>query len=45
VQGAEALKASLQQDFSLKAPVMISLRKVGALQARDYVVLCAPVCE
>jgi hypothetical protein len=28
-QGAEALRASLQQDFSLKAPVMISLRKVG----------------
>lgn len=28
LEGAEALKASLQQDFSLKAPVMISLRKV-----------------
>ncbi|KAI3425818.1 hypothetical protein D9Q98_007793 [Chlorella vulgaris] len=43
VEGTEALRASLQQDFSLKAPVMISLRKIlTPMQMARLTVNCWP---
>lgn len=45
VQGAEALRASLQEDLLVKAPVMISLRKVGACALMGALADSTPRCR